>query len=161
MARMGMPPQHRSQAPGRLDANGGFFGAGQGQFGMDQKLGYDDPMFSASAAYPGGAGLHQSYAPAQQPLEYGDRLGLGASGQGGGPQGAESSLAKAVNTGLKNRVKAMKAQGRVQAPQRLQVEDAAGQPRVDGLDVDPKAYQGSQAQKGELAAHEEPKALVD
>jgi len=44
MARMGMPPKHRYQydsvqAPGRLDADGGFFGAGQGQLGMDQKLG--------------------------------------------------------------------------------------------------------------------------
>jgi len=118
-------------------------------------------MFSALQAYPGGAGLHQSYAPAQQPLEYGDRPGLGVSGQGGGLYGAESSLAKAVNAGLKNRVKAMKKQGRVQAPQRLQVEDVAGQPRVDGLDVDPKAYQGPQAQKGELPAHGEPKAHVD
>jgi len=99
-------------------------------------------MYYASAAHPGGAGLHQSYAPAQQPLEYGDRLGPGAGGQGGGHYG-ESSLAKAVNAGVKDRVKAMKKQGRVQAPQRLQVDDMAGQPRADGLDVDPRAYQGS------------------
>jgi len=41
MARMGMPAKGRSQAPGRLDANGGFFGAGQGQLSMEQKLGYE------------------------------------------------------------------------------------------------------------------------
>lgn len=153
MVKMGMPPKQRAQAPGWLDANGGFFGAGQGQFGMDQKLG--------ASAYPAGAGLHQSYAPAQQPLEYGDRLGLGASGAGGGLYGAESSLAKAVNAGLKNRVKAMKAQGRVQAPQRLQVADVAGQPRTDGLDVDPKAYPGPQVQKGAPAGQDDPKADAD
>lgn len=47
MARMGRPPmtKGRPQAPGRLDANGGFFGAGQGQPGMDQQLGYDDRMY--------------------------------------------------------------------------------------------------------------------
>jgi len=60
MARMGMPPQDRSQAPVRLDANGGFFGAGQGQLGMDQKLGYEDRRYQAAPARPGGAGLRQS-----------------------------------------------------------------------------------------------------